>query len=235
MILKSGGDFTRPVSAMFFLLLLIPVFCGRPHAKAADAVGQVHSDVCSGCHPLLADILPAGHEAVKESDTAPCKECHARNGSARIFEWIAHYRHYAAAGNEISCDACHRPGKEENSATEPQALPPAMAADWKPYIRSWAASGYLDHAHAKGGLTCVSCHGSPYALDTPPPQKCLECHKAYGADEVKENSPAPNPHQSHLQSPPCSLCHKTHEASVNYCNSDGCHNFDFKFPYPNTR
>lgn len=222
---------------MFTVIFLVD---SHHNINGVDAADQENLNICIGCHPTLTDILPKGHEAIKDANPTSCKKCHTTPDSTKTFEWLNHFKHYTAADNEITCDACHLPGKEEKSATpqreaQPKTLPPGIDKQWKPYFKSWAASGYMDNEHARGGITCATCHGTLFAFEIPSLEKCLKCHKKYEPASEKNSDEAPNPHRSHLESPPCSLCHKAHEASVNYCNNANCHNFNFKFSYSNTK
>ena len=229
-----------PVILLFFLFGAVFFSDRHDDFSGIAAAGRENQELCEGCHPVLADTLPKNHEAVKDSDPASCKKCHTPRGPAKTFEWLVHFKHYSTAAGEIACDACHLTAKEETSPaprSEPgqKTLPPGIAGRWQPYFKSWAASGFMDREHARGGLTCSACHGAPGAFGVPEPEKCLACHRVYDGTMEKGAGQVPSPHRSHLESPPCSLCHKAHEESVNYCNTENCHHYNFKFPYPNTK
>ena len=87
--------------------------------------------------------------------------------------------------------------------------------------------------HQQAGVTCVNCHASAKPTAAAPAAACVKCHanadgryvgtgaKKYAGDGGAIKTV--NPHQSHLVELPCTECHKTHTASVNYCNK--CHLF----------
>jgi fumarate reductase flavoprotein subunit len=85
----------------------------------------------------------------------------------------------------------------------------------------------------QAGVTCVNCHNSAKPTAAAAPAACVKCHAnadgryvGTGAKKYVGDGGAiktVNPHQSHLVELPCTQCHKTHAASVNYCNQ--CHLF----------
>lgn len=88
--------------------------------------------------------------------------------------------------------------------------------------------------HQKQGVTCINCHGTNVPVAKAPVSACLQCHanskdgryvgtgaKKYAFDG--HTTKQINPHVAHLVDLPCTECHKTHVASVNYCNN--CHLF----------
>lgn len=87
--------------------------------------------------------------------------------------------------------------------------------------------------HQQAGLTCVSCHSTAKPTAAAPAAACVKCHATApgryagtGAKKYVGDGGAiktVNPHQSHLIELPCTECHKTHTASVIYCNQ--CHLF----------
>jgi len=230
----------NPVAILIFLFTVVGLMDSLIHIKAVGAAEQKNQTLCKRCHSTLTEILPKGHETVKETDPTYCKKCHKAPDSAKTFEWLLHFKHYAVTDNELNCKDCHRCGEKNNlgalgKEAQQKRLLPGMAGEWKPYYKSWATSGYMDNEHAQNGMTCNPCHGTLSAFETPTLEKCLQCHKKYIDPPIQKSNGAPNPHQSHLESPPCIFCHKAHEESVNYCNNNNCHNFNFKFPYPNKK
>jgi hypothetical protein len=225
---------------LIFLFTMVWLACSQTHIETVGAADKENQTLCKPCHSKLTEILPKGHQYVEDFDPPFCIKCHDAPDSVKTFDWLIHFKHYSVADIEINCEDCHRFGEKNNLGTpgkEPQQkiLLPGMAGKWEPYFKTWATSGYMDNAHAQNGMTCNPCHGAPPTFETPTLEKCLECHKKYIDPPVQKNNGAPNPHQSHLESPPCIFCHKAHEESVNFCNNDNCHNFNFKFPYPNTK
>jgi hypothetical protein len=87
--------------------------------------------------------------------------------------------------------------------------------------------------HQQIGVTCVNCHNTTKPTAAAPATACVKCHAnadgRYVGTGVKKYTgdggaiKTVNPHQSHLVELPCTECHKTHAASVNYCNK--CHLF----------
>ena len=230
------------IPAILLFYLVVGVLLPSPpyRSSLAAAAGRENPNICINCHSALTDTLPQNHVTLKEADPASCRKCHVAQGPARTFEWLSHFKHYSAAIGDIGCEACHPAVQEEKPASPPKepgltTIPPGIARRWTPYFKSWAASGYMDHEHAKGAITCSVCHGVPGAFEVPEMGKCLACHKVYDTKMEKGDTRTPNPHRSHLESPTCALCHKAHEESINYCNTEGCHTYNFKFPYPNTK
>lgn len=92
--------------------------------------------------------------------------------------------------------------------------------------------GPLGKLHASQKVKCVKCHGTAQKTDPVPMETCLACHgdgdsKALAA--LTANVKPLNPHENrhYGTEAECSLCHRVHEKSVNFCLD--CHNrFDFK-------
>jgi fumarate reductase flavoprotein subunit len=103
----------------------------------------------------------------------------------------------------------------------------AYAADTRPMVSSAAK------VHQQNGIACAACHNTATPTAKAPSSSCVKCHStsegkyqgvgvkkyAFDGDTFKEF----NPHRSHLVELPCTECHKTHVASVNYCSK--CHLF----------
>ena len=95
-----------------------------------------------------------------------------------------------------------------------------------------ADDGPLGKIHNAAGVKCVKCHGTAKKSEPIPLERCLACHgdgdaKALAAKTamVKPLNPHENRHYGNLAD--CGLCHRQHEASVNFCAD--CHpRFDFK-------
>jgi hypothetical protein len=87
--------------------------------------------------------------------------------------------------------------------------------------------------HLQLGLGCASCHAVSKPSVAAPASACVKCHAnsgdryvGLGAKKYVGDGGAiktVNPHQTHLVELPCTDCHKTHAASVIYCNE--CHAF----------
>jgi len=211
---------------------------GWKYGRSGWSAEQLKPAACTGCHTVITEMLPNGHAGVTAPPPASCKKCHAVGGQSKPFEWLGHFKHYAGTSDAPECEGCHLLVKAED-ISENESLPNMLSAEiagrWRPFFNSWGTRGYMDNAHAQKGVTCRSCHGGVSTFEVPELEKCLSCHKQDDGILEKNNGGQPDPHQSHLESPPCTLCHKAHEKSINYCNSDGCHQYDFKFPYPNKK
>lgn len=64
--------------------------------------------------------------------------------------------------------------------------------------------------------------------DAAPQQACQSCH-SYDSVAAKTARIVPNPHDSHAGEVRCTLCHKEHKASENFCCK--CHQLGEKFGY----
>lgn len=85
--------------------------------------------------------------------------------------------------------------------------------------------------HKAKGVTCVDCHGTSKKKTFVAAERCLSCHGP-SADLVRKTAAVKpeNPHDSPHWGPSmeCGVCHRQHEATVNWCNH--CHAFPFKVP-----
>ena len=79
--------------------------------------------------------------------------------------------------------------------------------------------------HAEAKVTCAACHGSDAPTKRAPASACISCHGDNASVAKRTKNVTPNPHDSHQGDLRCTLCHKTHEPSVVYC--DECHSFKF--------
>ncbi len=117
----------------------------------------------------------------------------------------------------------------------------------RPYVQSYNGSEYLDHIHAQAGVGCKECHvTTPIGAlkevaayvtgnyHNPLPEKrvdmqvCLKCHRSYASLAEQTKYLPKNPHDGHWPNLQCSMCHKSHRETVNYCVQ--CHDpMDFLF------
>lgn len=93
------------------------------------------------------------------------------------------------------------------------------------------AQGHAASRHQANGVGCADCHGKAKKKTAVAAEKCLECHGP--ATELAKKTAAvkpENPHDSPHWGPgmDCTVCHRQHEATVNWCNH--CHAFGFKVP-----
>lgn len=87
------------------------------------------------------------------------------------------------------------------------------------------------HLHGLRGVTCAQCHGKGRAHAPATVEACLACHGTPEALVQRTAAVKPeNPHASPHWGPrmECSVCHRQHEKTVNWCAH--CHTFDFKVP-----
>ena len=80
--------------------------------------------------------------------------------------------------------------------------------------------------HAELQLACSMCHGNDVPTKRAPASACMTCHGEYAAVAALTAEVTPNPHDSHQGELRCTLCHKSHEPSILYCNE--CHSFDLQ-------
>jgi nitrate/TMAO reductase-like tetraheme cytochrome c subunit len=114
----------------------------------------------------------------------------------------------------------------------------------KSNVTSYLTSNHLDNVHKQAGVQCKDCHDYPITAEVASGVKfllgnyevtaqgglaqrkysdsmCLNCHISYDHIAVQTASLARNPHDSHNGQLPCSNCHTSHGAQVDYCAQ--CH------------
>ena len=198
---------------------------------------------CLECHKNIGETLPSGHEEVTGTDITACLTCHVpkRDGKAEPdpFSAVLHQSH-AVSGVKADCKVCHTVSAEKGFGLygQPEALgvPDQQTLPVLEEITNlWAESAFLDHMHATRSVTCSGCHGEklPALEDKPANDRCLACHGSYeqlAAKTPGADFPDRNPHKSHLGDINCTVCHKAHQASVNYCLE--CHGLFKMNPIP---
>ena len=93
---------------------------------------------------------------------------------------------------------------------------------------SFAADKMLADRHMERGGKCEACHTTmpPKAVAT---QQCLVCHGSYEKVAARTEKNDINPHDSHIENPDCTSCHRGHKKPVLLC--DECHEFrELKVP-----
>ncbi len=195
------------------------------HAQSADA--------CGACH-TLSESVPEGHFKATLNEVKYCLACHSLEGAATAFAWTTHQNHYSTLGVAINCWLCDQidatghfrlmgvEGGQEIPATQSQVT------KMEPRYLSWATSVYLDRRHGQQSVTCRACHGTYFPERRPATEQCYTCHGSYQLVASLTEDVEPNPHASHLGEIRCTICHKSHEKSVLYCNQ--CHLFDLEVP-----
>jgi formate-dependent nitrite reductase cytochrome c552 subunit len=112
----------------------------------------------------------------------------------------------------------------------------------QPYLESWESPPLLAYAHAEENVTCLDCHeptiqqqveeGIKFVTndyENPLEERefdqewCLRCHEHGSYEELAQRTEELelNPHESHYGEMECSICHKVHGASEDYCAQ--CH------------
>lgn len=98
-------------------------------------------------------------------------------------------------------------------------------------IAAGSSAGAMEFKHQQKGVTCEQCHGTKNPAAAAKAKSCMKCH-SYADVAAKSKNLNPNPHDSHAGELRCTLCHKEHSQSVNYCRE--CHKsgekFEFKVP-----
>ena len=220
----------------FLLLVLIYILIFIIPASAAPEVGK-----CTDCHTDIKDVLPKGHKNTKGTDISSCMTCHKApkvDNELHPFSAAMHRAHLKGDA-KLDCSFCHVI-EEDKSFSLPKRKsigePDRQTIDALPEIGElWADSSYLGATHAKEDVTCSSCHGEALPLldDKPTNDRCLGCHESYEALAAKtpgKDHPSRNPHDSHLGPINCRVCHKAHDASINYCLE--CHKLFDMHPIP---
>jgi nitrate/TMAO reductase-like tetraheme cytochrome c subunit len=111
-------------------------------------------------------------------------------------------------------------------------------------VSSYLTSSNLDHVHQQAGVQCKDCHDYPlsaeiksgidfvtgsYTVDKSgalaqrkfDDQLCTKCHISEQHVATLTDFLARNPHDSHNGDLPCSTCHVSHGAQIDYCAE--CH------------
>ena len=92
--------------------------------------------------------------------------------------------------------------------------------------------GKLGKVHAAEGYKCAKCHTTAKKTDPVPQETCLACHgdgdsRQLAAITAKVQPVNPHQNRHYGTEADCGLCHKQHQASVNFCAD--CHpRFDLK-------
>jgi len=110
------------------------------------------------------------------------------------------------------------------------------------YLESWESPPLLAYAHAEENVTCLECHeptiqqqmdeGIKFVkndYENPLEERefdqewCLRCHEHGSYEELIQRTEELelNPHDSHYGEMECSICHKVHRGSEDYCAQ--CH------------
>lgn len=98
-------------------------------------------------------------------------------------------------------------------------------------LASNPGKGFSAAKHQAKGIGCADCHGKAKKKTAVAAERCLECHGpaaevAKRTAAVKPENPHDSPHWGSQMD--CTVCHRQHEVTVNWCNN--CHAFGFKVP-----
>ncbi len=215
-----------------FYLVSLVCFAGAFLFCSDTALPAQMSRGCKSCHGQLYETLFKAHPKVSQEGVKQCLACHSQKGAAQSLERTVHFGHFSREKFAGTCWSCHEQsaeglfsltGGEGSGVKATKEKADAMV----PYFNSWAKSKYLDRTHALKKISCGSCHESFFPEERASEERCLECHKGYAAVAARTAKMKPNPHDHHLGEIRCTLCHKAHEPSVDYCKQ--CHSFNFDF------
>jgi hypothetical protein len=217
------------LSGLRFFFILIGILWFLLFSSSVSEGGSPERS-CLQCHASIDETLPFGHESVEGETIMACIVCHVPMADGKAepnrFSKRIHQPH-ARKEVDAACTSCHVISVEGKFGLpgHPLAMnaPDEKTLDiLKEIFNSWAESSYLDAIHANRFVTCSSCHGNelPALDDRPANDRCFECHGSYA--ELAAKTPGAdfadrNPHASHLGDIACTVCHKAHEKSINYC------------------
>ncbi|MDQ5986727.1 MAG: hypothetical protein CSYNP_02458 [Syntrophus sp. SKADARSKE-3] len=158
--------------------------------------------ICFLCALSLVQVASAAPKQNLKAKGGDCAACH---GNEKV---LPEGHPYTKAMNAKSCLACHKEEKTSLAGKMPGG-----------------------HVHRLSDITCASCHGKVKKPEAVAMDKCIACHGstdklAEKTSKVKPENPHTSPHYGTTLD--CTLCHKQHAKSENYCNQ--CHKFDFKVP-----
>ena len=226
------GGRVIPIGSAILVLFAI-IMAGKDFGSIGLAMEDTQRG-CPSCHAGLSERLPQGHPPVEGEGVKSCPGCHAAKGSATPLEWIAHFKHYSAAGFPGDCWSCHLIDPTGNFRPYDLEVPGVKVGKEEvgqlvPYYKSWGASNHLDHRHALKRISCGDCHGAPIPKEAVSMERCQGCHGSY--NQLAQKTPV---HASGLyshfsdQEVGCDSCHKVHGESSLVCSQ--CHTFDQKVP-----
>lgn len=148
----------------------------------------------------------SGPKLLENAKAGDCPACH---NSERVLP----------IGHEITtdltlseCDACHYNEGENGKRVE---------------MRGKIT---LSHLHLLSDVSCADCHGDVRPATSISTDDCYSCHEDLEGLISLTSDIDPNPHDGHYGDLDCDVCHKQHAASINFCNTEGCHDFDYLVP-----
>ena len=99
------------------------------------------------------------------------------------------------------------------------------------FLTAPASAADMMMKHAAKGVSCEACHKTKAPNGAAKASSCNACH-SYGDLAKKTEKVNPNPHDSHAGEIRCTLCHKEHKVSENYCIQCHATGDKFKFNVP---
>ncbi|HUN83229.1 MAG TPA: DmsE family decaheme c-type cytochrome [Terracidiphilus sp.] len=191
---------TPGLQVIFMLLLGAAIFSAT--AIAAPAKGDKQA------------AEPAASDFVGSDTCATCHQDVAKGFAGNPHNKIAEM--HGKAG--ISCEGCHGPGKAhvEGGGDVSKIFDPAKASPKQVDEKCLSCHGgahpnFMRSPHAKGGVSCISCH-SIHAAKTPEhlltaaqPELCFQCH-----NDVKPQFSMPFHHPVNEGLVKCGDCHDVH-------------------------
>jgi DmsE family decaheme c-type cytochrome len=175
------------------------------------------------CVPLLAAQASGAGPMAASGDfvgAETCATCH--EGEAKNFASNPHSK-LAKMHSGVTCEACHGAGKAhvEGGGDKSKIFSPASATanevDAKCLgCHSGKHANFDRSPHARGGVSCVSCHsvhaaaGPEHLLKIAQPALCYQCHT-----DVKPQFAMPFHHKVNEGLVKCSDCHDVHGTFAN--------------------
>lgn len=207
----------------------------EPEAEAEEEYDPLSNEACMDCHgPSILDIPPedlVDMVAVDGEPAPPRKKPPFVMGELNLAVDMEKYQE--SAHGDMTCIDCHMDIEEIPHKQRLAKVDCSMCHDEAATAVDASAHGEKAGPKAPG---CIGCHNPHYgqgaAADEDAWQRkyCIECHKAYGLDTVKQHE--------HLYAPElhmklnCMLCHSGEEGGVHnippaaqYAAScEACHN-----------
>jgi hypothetical protein len=144
--------------------------------------------------------------------------------------------HDSEQGECYPCHKIHRESPGINSCY--QCHHDALFLQCSQCHKDWNGADLLAQAHAEVDVTCLDCHDptlqqqleegiqvatqdfqAAFAEQEFPKESCLSCHEHGSYAEIAQRTEELelNPHDSHYGQMECSICHKVHGTSEDYC------------------